>query len=413
MGKLNPQNLKGLIERPGRYPDGQGLFFKTLGLGRAYWTYRYRSGGKEHETSLGPYPELSLEQARIKHAELRAMVLKGIDPVGDKRNAKDAVAAKADVPTFGQCADQYIAAHESGWKNPKHRQQWRMTLGQYCAPIRNLSVDQIDAKAVLRVLEPKWRDAPETMSRLRGRIEVILASAQVAGWIDPDKPNPARWKNWLDHMLPPPKKIGSRGHHAAMPYTDLPAFWTKLSETPGVAAKALMFTILTCARTSETLGMTWDEVSFASAVWRVPGERMKMDKPHDVPLSEQALRLLGDQMAGRGKNPFVFPSRPRQPLSGMAMAMAMRRMGAGEFTVHGMRSAARSWMADNGVEFELAEACLAHVVGNSVVQAYQRSSMLERRRPLMEDWAKFLSGETGDKVVHLKGRIRRPLRARS
>ena len=309
MGKLNPQDLKGLIEKPDRYPDGQGLFFKTLGQGRAYWTYRYRSGGKERETSLGPYPEVGIEQARIQHAELRAMVLKGIDPVSDRRTAKAAVATKATIPTFGQCADQYLAAHESGWKNPKHRQQWAMTLRKYCAPIRDLPVDKIDAKAVLKVLEPKWRNAPETMSRLRGRIEVVLASAQVAGWIDPDKPNPARWKNWLDHMLPAPKKIGSRGHHAAMDYRNLPTFMAKLGQTVGHSSRALAFTILTCARTSEALGATWDEVDFETATWRVPKERMKMGRAHDVPLSDQAVAILAAARHAQPK-PACVPRSP-------------------------------------------------------------------------------------------------------
>jgi integrase len=402
MAKLNPQNLKALIERPGRYPDGQGLFFKTLGLGRAYWTYRYRSGGKERETSIGPYPEIGIEQARIKHADLRAMVLKKIDPVGDKRNAKAAVAAKATVPTFGQCADQYIAAHESGWKNPKHRQQWAMTLREYCRPIRETSVDQIDAKAVLRVLEPKWREAPETMSRLRGRIEVVLAAAQVAGHIDPDKPNPARWRGWLDHMLPPPKKIGSRGHHAAMPYNQLPAFMAKLGQTVSDSSRALAFTVLTCVRTSEALGATWDEIDFQTATWTIPKERMKMAKPHDVPLSDAAVAILRAQEIGRtARNDHVFPGRPMRRLSNMAMAMLMRRLGAGDYTVHGMRSTARSWMADQGVAFELAEAALAHQVGNAVVQAYQRSSMLERRRPIMSAWSAFVTGSDADNVVPL------------
>jgi integrase len=144
-----------------------------------------------------------------------------------------------------------------------------------------------------------------------------------------------------------------------------------------------------------------DEVSFADEVWRVPADRMKMGKPHDVPLSDAALRLLGDQMGGRGKNLFVFPGRQRQPLSTMTMAMLLRRMGI-EATVHGFRSSARSWMADTGVEFELAEACLAHQVGNAVVQAYQRSSMLERRRPIMSAWADFVTGKTNDNVIELR-----------
>jgi integrase len=412
MKKLTNLNERALLEKPGRHRVADNLFLKVLDPDRAYWVVRYSVGGVSREISLGSAHKVTRTDATGRYHAIMADVKEGVDPLTQKRNAKAAVTAKADVPTFGESADAYLKAHEAGWRNPKHRQQWAMTLREYCAPIRNTPVDQIDAKAVLRVLEPKWRDAPETMSRLRGRIEVILASAQVAGWIDPDKPNPARWKNWLDHMLPPPKKIGSRGHHAAMPYADLPAFMARLSETPGVAAKALMFTILTCARTSEVLGATWDdEIEFASATWRVRGERMKMGKPHDVALSDAALRILADQMAGRGKNPFVFPGgRPRQPLSSMAMAMLMRRMGAGEFTVHGMRSAARSWMADNGVEFELAEACLAHVVGNSVIQAYQRSSMLERRRPLMQAWSDFVTGKDNAKVIQIKRRVRAPYR---
>jgi integrase len=222
----------------------------------------------------------------------------------------------------------------------------------------------------------------------------------------------SRWKGHLDHLLPPAKKLGVRGHHAAMPYADLPAFMAQLKETPGVAAKALMFTILCCARTLEVLHATWDdEISFGSAVWRVPGERMKMGKPHNVPLSDAALRILADQMVECSKNPFVFPGKPRQPLSSMAMAMLMRRMGAGEFTVHGFRSAARSWMADVGTPFEFAESALAHTVGNSVVQAYQRSSMLERRRPLMQSSAVFVCGKDNAKVVLIKRRVRAPLGA--
>ena len=402
MGKLNPQGLKGLIERPGRYPDGQGLFFKTLGLGRAYWTYRYRSGGKERETSIGPYPEIGIEQARIKHADLRAMVLKKIDPVGDKRNAKAAVAAKATVPTFGQCADQYIAAHGSGWRNSKHRQQWAMTLREYCRPIRETPVDQIDAKAVLRVLEPKWRDAPETMSRLRGRIEVVLAAAQVAGWIDPDKPNPARWRGWLDHMLANPKKIGERGHHAALGYASIPALMARLAGTEGAAAKALRLVILTASRTSEVLGMRFDEVDFDSAVWRVPANRMKTNEVHEVPLSDAAVAILRAQEAQRGENLYVFPGRPMRGLSNMALLMLLRRMGVA-VTAHGMRTSFRTWCSEVAhVEFELAELCLSHRIGSAVSRAYNRTTMTERRRPIISAWAQFLSGTDADNVIELR-----------
>src|SRR5271157_1722601 len=405
MGKLNLKGLKGLIERPGRYGDGDGLYFKTIGKGRAYWTFRYTLNGKGRETSLGPFPEVSLEQARDKHLDLRKAVKDKIDPL-----AKAAVAAKAGMPTFGQCADAYIRAHEGSWKNRKHRQQWSQTLTSHAASIRDTPVDRVDANAVRRVLEPIWNATPETASRLRARIEAVLAAAQVAGHIDHDRPNPARWKGWLDHMLPNPHRLGKRGHHPALPYVDVPAFMARLAETPGVASRALQFTILTAARSGETLGITWDEVDFDTATWVVPASRMKMRKEHAVPLSEQAAAILRAQEAERGKNPHIFAGRPQRPLSGMAMSVLLRRMNV-DATVHGMRSSARSWMADNGVEFELAEACLAHAVGNSVVQAYQRSSMLERRRPVMQAWASFLLPGKDDKddakVVPLSGRRKR------
>jgi integrase len=203
-------------------------------------------------------------------------------------------------------------------------------------------------------------------------------------------------------MLPPPKKIGSRGHHAALPYDQLPGLWTQLAEIETTASRALRFTILCASRTSEVINMTFDEIEFSSATWRVPPSRMKMGVEHMVPLSDAALRLSASQMAGRAKGSLVFPGgRPRQALSSMAMAMLLRRLKV-DATVHGMRSSARSWMADQGVPFELAEACLAHQVGNAVVQAYQRSSMLERRRPIMSAWADFVSGKTNDNVVPLR-----------
>jgi integrase len=406
MTKVTNLNERALLKTPGRHRVADNLFLKVLDDDHAYWVVRYSVARVSRESSLGSAHKLNRSDATGRCHTIMADVNKGVDPLARKRAAKTATAAKASTPTFGEMADQYIAAHEAGWRNPKHRQQWAMTLAVYAAPIRDMPVDEINAKAVLRVLEPKWRDAPETMSRLRGRIEVILASARVAGWIDPDKPNPARWRGWLDHMLPPPKKIGSRGHHAAIPYEDLPAFMAKLAETPGVAANALAFTILTCARTSETLGMTFDEVNFETATWTVSASRMKMGREHHVPLSDAAVAILKDQYKTRGKNPFVFPGRPRQPLS--TMAMTLRRLGV-DATVHGMRSAARSWMADQGVAFELAEAALAHTVGNAVVQAYQRSSMLERRRPVLAAWAKFLSGAE-DNVVVIKRRVRAPHR---
>jgi integrase len=404
MTKLTQIALRSLVKKPGRHSDGQGLFFRVLDANKAYFVYRYRVNGRERETSIGPFPELSLAEARERHSELRKMVKTDkLDPVAEKRAAK--TAQPSTKPSFGQMADLHIETHEGAWRNPKHRRQWVKTLGEYCAPIRDKPVDQIGTSDVLAVLRPIWNDIPESASRLRGRIEVVLDAARALGHIDTDRANCARWKGHLDKLLPKPAKL-TRGHHAALPYADLPSFWMKLAEIDTTASRALAFTILTCARTSEVLHATWDEISFGYAIWRVPPQRMKMNEPHDVPLSEQALRLLGD--TGRGKNPFIFAGRPHQPLSTMAMAMLLRRMGV-DATVHGFRSAARSWMADQGVAFELAEACLAHATGG-VVAAYQRSPMVERRRPTMQAWSDFVCGKDDAKVVPLKGRIRAPYR---
>ena len=237
-------------------------------------------------------PEVSLAEARKKHAKQRAAVLDKLDPLASRRAARETSATNGAVPTFGQAAAAYVQAHEVSWRNPKHAAQWRMTLTKYCSAIRGMAVDRIDAKAVLRVLEPQWTRAPETASRLRARIEAVLSAAQTQGHIDPDRPNPARWKGWLDQMLPDPRKIGERGHHAAMPYADLPAFMARIADEHGPAASALGFIILTAARLGEALGATWDEIDFDNAIWSVPASRMKMGKPHAVPLSDAAIDIL-------------------------------------------------------------------------------------------------------------------------
>ena len=404
MGKLTAKGLDALLTKPPkRHPDGGGLFFKTLGKGRAYWTYRFTLNGRETEMSLGAYPEFGLVEARVTHLRLCADVAEGKDPVGERRkdrSGKAPVLTPSGAPTFGHCADQHIGLNEGGWKNPKHHQQWVMTLREYAAPLRSMPVDRVTTADVLAVLTPIWNDKPETASRLRGRIEAVIASAQVDGWIPEDRPNPARWKNWLDRKLPKPKKLGSRGHHKALPYDQLPALMARLAEIESVASRALQFTILTCSRTSETLGARWDEVSFETATWTIPPSRMKMGREHQVPLSDAAVAILRRQRDERGdsENPHVFPGRPMRGLSNMALAMLMRRIKI-DATVHGFRSSARSWMADQGVTFEVAEAALAHTVGSAVVAAYQRSSMLELRRPVLSAWADFIC--PADNVVAL------------
>jgi integrase len=419
MGKLVSAALDRLVAKPGRHSDGDGLFFRSRGLGRAYWVYRYRSGGREREFSIGPYPAIKLKEARERHTELRKrVVVDKADPLALKREAKAQALAKAAKPTFGALADRHVAAHESSWKSAKHRKQWLSTLTKHCAAIRDLPVDEVDTAAVLRVLTPIWKKTPETASRLRARIEAVLAAAQVDGLTDEARPNPARWKNWLDKKLTSPTKGDARrGHHAAMPYADLPAFMAKLDDAQGAsagsaAAACLAFAILTAARSGEALGATWDEIDLNAGVWTVRGERMKGGKEHRVPLSEAAATILKRKRAERVRShSHIFPgARPRRPLGPMALTQAMRKLGAGSVTVHGFRSAFRDWAGDEtSFPREVAEAALAHAVGDETEKAYRRSDALERRRELMEAWGSFCLPESAkDKVVPIAAGRKRP-----
>ena len=294
MGKLTNAGLKGLIEKPGRHSDGDGLFFRTLGRGRAYWVYRYRSDGREREYSIGPYPEVSLIEARSKHAELRKrVVVDKADPLAMKRAEREKVALAKGKPSFGAIADQYVETMGGQWKSAKHRAQWSMTLTKYCAPIRDMAIDEVDTKAVLAVLNAGalWTRAPETASRVRGRIEAVINRARALGLIDENRANPARWKGHLDQLLANPKKGSARrGHHAAMPYSDVPAFMATLADATSTAAKALAFAILTAARSGEVLGATWDEIDLNGSIWTVPASRMKAGKTHRAPLSRPSGR---------------------------------------------------------------------------------------------------------------------------
>jgi integrase len=413
---LTKRNLKTKAKEPGRHSvDGtKGLFLKVMSLERVFWSYRYYFQGKETELKLGDYPAVGIDEAIAIHAEKYALLKKGIDPQAERRAAEAAVKAAKSAPkkvTFGEIADDFIATHEASWKNAKHREQWKMTLSVYCAPIRGMAVDEIDASAVLSVLKPLWTRAPETASRLRGRIEQILDAARALGCIHADKANPARWRGHLDKLLPNPKKIGERGNHAALPYRDIPAFMARLREHPGVAARALEFLILTAARSNEVMGMTWGEVDLDSTViaagpdgkeeriamplWTVPAARMKMRKEHRVPLVDAAVAILEEQRrrVGAAVDPkaYVFPGRnPKTRLSVMAFEMILRRMQVGGATAHGMRSAFSDWVGEEThFQRETREAALAHLIGDKAEQAYRRGDALKKRRTLMEAWARY------------------------
>lgn len=305
----------------------------------------------------------------------------GRDPIAEK--------AKQAEPTFGDCVDLFISSIQSEWRNEKHQAQWKMTLSDaYCASLRPKKVSAIGTEDVLSILKPIWLDKNETASRLRGRIERVLEFAKVKGWRSGE--NPAAWRGNLRNLLPKRQKL-QRGHQPAMRYQDVPAFVERLRASDAMAARALEFVILTVGRSGEVLGAKWSEIDFEQKLWNLPKARMKAGVAHTVPLSVPALNLV-EKLHKHRTSDYLFPSTTEKPLSGMAMLMLLRRMKLSSVTVHGFRSSFRDWAGDE-TDFprEIAEAALAHRVGNEVERAYRRSSGLEKRRELMLAWANFLA----------------------
>lgn len=348
--------------------------------GSKSWIYLWMSVGKRREMGLGSYPAVPLSAARKRADECRRQVAEGLDPIAER--------AKLAPTTFGECADAYIKAMKPSFRNDKHIAQWEMTLGDaYCKSLRPKAVASITTHDVLMILTPIWQDKAETASRLRGRIERVLDFAQVKGWRSGE--NPARWRGHLKNALPARQKL-QRGHHAAMAYGDVPKFVKLLQASDAVSARGLEFLILTAARSGEVPGARWNEFDLEKGVWHVPADRMKAGKEHRVPLTDRAVAIVKAQGQGKPAD-YVFPGdKPKSPLSTMAFAMLMRRMKFGDFTVHGFRSAFRDWAGDEtSFPREVAEAALAHRVGDETEQAYRRSDALERRRKLMKAWADF------------------------
>ena len=252
MTKVTNLNERALLQKPGRHPVADNLFLKVLDPTHAYWVVRYSVGGVSRETSLGSARKLTRTDATGRYHAIMADVNKGVDPLTQKRRAKASGAQTGAKPTFGQCCDQYLETHQTDWRSDKHRYQWRMTLTSYAAAIRDIPVDEVKTVDILIVLKPLWTKSPAMAGKFRGRLESVIDMARALGHIDEDKANPARWKGHLDHLLPKRQRL-VKGHHKAMPYADLPAFWAKLAEIDTVASRALQFTILTFARTSEVL----------------------------------------------------------------------------------------------------------------------------------------------------------------
>ncbi|OQP84604.1 integrase [Rhizobium rhizosphaerae] len=383
------------IKKPGRHGDGGGLYLVVDKSGARRWVFLYRRDDRLREMGLGGLNSVPLARARELAAEARANLQAGVDPIEAKRNAPVA------VPTFGEEADDFIDAMAPQFRNAKHLDQWKMTLKLYAAPLRAKPVDRITTADILEVLKPIWLTKPETASRVRGRIERVLDAAKAKGHRTGE--NPAVWRGHLANLLPKRKKL-SRGHHAAMPYEDLPAFLADLRNRDGIAARALEFTILAAARSGETFGATWREINLEAALWIIPADRMKAGREHRVPLTARAVEILTELSAlSAGPDAYVFPGqREGRPLSVMAMDMLLRRMDV-DFTVHGFRSSFRDWAGEEtAFPREVAEAALAHVVGDQTERAYRRGDALEKRRKLMAAWANYCEPRKGGTVVQLK-----------
>jgi integrase len=377
--KLSARAVSTLSKR-GRHSDGGGLYLSLTDSGGRSWVFMWKVAGRRREIGLGSLRDVTLAKARDRAAEARRLLAEGSDPL--------AARAKTRTVTFGEAADALVESMSPSWRNEKHRAQWRMTLTAYCGPIRTVPVADITTEDVLRVLRPIWLTTSETASRLRGRIERVLDFAKARGMRSGE--NPARWRGHLDAVLPRRQKL-TRGHHKAMPFDQVPQFINRLRGMEGVAPRALEFLILTAGRTGEVLGAKWDEIDLANRRWTVPATRMKAGRMHRVPLTDRALAILADLPEIR-TGEHVFPGLKRgRPLSNMAMEAVLRRMDV-EATVHGFRSAFRDWAGER-THFprEIAEAALAHLVGDAVERAYRRGDALEKRRELMEAWGGFLA----------------------
>jgi len=397
------------LKEPGLYGDGAGLWIKVTDHGSKSWIFRFTRAGRERWMGLGSFPDVSIAEARDAAAEFRKKVRNGIDPLQEKQEqVAIALAASAKAMTFDWCAEQYITAHKSGWKNAKHIDQWKNTLAAYATPIVGaLAVDKIDTSDVMRILQPIWSTKSETASRLRGRIESILDWATTRKFRTGE--NPARWKGHLDNLLPARSKLARVQHHPALPWSEMADFMMALRQQVGVSARALEFAILTAARSGEVRGMVWTEVDFGTGMWVVPADRMKAGNEHRVPLTEQALEVLrlAKEATALMNTQLVFPgttfTKPTdsetstlKPLSDMSLTAVLRRMERGDITVHGFRSSFRDWAAE-ATDFprDMAEMALAHTVGSAVEAAYRRGDMLEKRRHMMAVWAKHCDLEKG------------------
>lgn len=387
-------------KKPGYYADGAGLYLQVAPGGSKSWVLRFTRDKRTREMGLGGLSAFTLAEARERAREARKLLADKVDPIEARQEAqRERRRAEAKALLFRDAASRYIAAHESGWRNPKHGYQWMATIESFANPhIGSMNVADVSTEDVMRVLSPIWATKNETASRLRGRIENILDWCRVQGFRAGD--NPARWRGHLDKLLPKPSKVAKVENHPALPWQRMPAFMQALRERPGTAARALEFVILTAARSGEARGAQWHEVDLDARVWHVPGQRMKAGKPHDVPLSDAAIDVLEAMRAEGSTDGLIFKGRKDDALSDMSLLAVIRRMNTPKAIwvdrdgrpalVHGMRASFRMWAAEaTSHPREVAEHALAHQLPDKVEAAYMRGTQFEKRRVLMADWASY------------------------
>ncbi|WP_161535236.1 integrase arm-type DNA-binding domain-containing protein [Bradyrhizobium sp. LCT2] len=379
------------VKAPGKYYDGGGLLLSvapttTPGEVNKSWLYRYQIDKRERVMGLGSARVVSLSEARAKANDARKLLASGIDPIAD-RDAARMAARVADLhrATFRQVLDQLLESHGDTWR-AKHASQWKNSMETYCKPLMGVAVGDIDTTMVIKVIEPDWKRAPQTMDRVRRRIGEVLGFAEVRG-LRKAGPNPTRWKNHLDQLLPHPRDLKPVEHHPALGYDAVPNLYRRLIATDSIPELCLAFTILTAVRSQEARGARWDEIDLKAKLWTVPPSRMKRKREHRVPLSDDAIKLI-ERLPRTGEYLFTVNGNGK-PIVAMSLRKALHRHGASDFTVHGMRSAFRDWGGERTkAPRELLEVALAHVIGNQTEEAYARGDLLAKRRAIMEQWAK-------------------------
>ena len=389
VAKLTAARIRTLA-KPGKYGDGNGLYLNVTPTGTRSWIQRIVIQGRRRDLGLGRFPDVGLADARDAVARNRALIAKGCDPLAERR--------RSATPTFCEAAERVYKANRPRWRNGKHVVSWWQSLERHAIPlIGDIAVDRIDRSDVLNVLTPIWGSKPETARRVRQRIRAVLRWSMAHGYIDHNVAGEV-----VDGALPPIPR--GKNHLRALPYQEVGWLINEVRCSRGsLAAKlCLEFVILTAARSGEARGATWDEVEIEASEWRLPAERMKANLEHRVPLSSRALEVVEAARSITDGSDLLFPSPLYcgRPISDMTLTRVLRRLGvADRATVHGFRSSFRDWAAEcTDAPHAVMELSLAHAVGGAVEAAYARSTLFEKRRWLMEQWAAYLN-ESGDVVL--------------